>query len=90
MGDKIQETIRSALVEVLKLDPSVTISTDSKLKDDLGLDSMSLLTFLMQLEEKIEGFVVDPETLEIADLETVRTVTGYVEKQIQRNEIHDE
>ena len=56
----------------------------AKLKDDLGLDSMTSLTFLMALEDMIEGFIVDPETLEVNDLESIETITSYVERQLAR------
>lgn len=86
MNTQINSKIESALREILKLDSSFKITDESKLKDDLGLDSMSLLTFLMQLEEMIDGFVVDPENLELSDLETVGTVTGYIDKQVKNRD----
>jgi len=58
------------------------ITPMAKLKDDLGLDSMSSLTFLMALEESIDGFVVDPHTLDLNDLDCVQSITHYVERQL--------
>lgn len=74
--------VKSTLIEVLNLKKETNISDQSKLKDDLGLDSMSSLTFLMKLEENIDGFVVDPETLEMSDLETISSIAQYVLSQL--------
>lgn len=76
------EKVKSALVEALNLSVDAEILTTSKLKEDLGLDSMSSLNFLMLLEESINGFFVDPDTLEMTDLETVETISRYVSSQL--------
>lgn len=78
----IQQKVKCALIEVLNLGEEIELSIQSKLKDDLGLDSMSSLTFLMTLEENIEGFVVDPDTLEMSDLDTIASITQYVLNQL--------
>ena len=81
----IMQKVKIALTEVLNLTRDTEVSTQSKLKDDLGLDSMSSLTFLITLEENIEGFTVDPDTLEMSDLDTVSSITRYVEQQLRDN-----
>ncbi len=58
------------------------VHINSKLKDDLGLDSMSSLTFLMALEDNIDGFVVNPDNLEVEHLTTVETIANYVNQQL--------
>lgn len=58
------------------------IQPEMRLKEEVGLDSMTSLTFLMALEEEIKGFSVDPETLESHDLETIKSVAFYIEKQL--------
>lgn len=63
---------------------NITLAT--KLRDDLGLDSITSLTFLMALEEEIKGFIVDPETLNMDDLYCVQTIAAYVERQLIREE----
>lgn len=83
MMNNIKEKIKLALVETLNLDSNHGIENHSKLKDDLGLDSMSSLTFLMKLEETIDDFNVDPETLEMEDLMTVESINHYIAKQIE-------
>ena len=44
--------------------------------------------FLMKLEESVEGFIVDPETLDMKDLETVSSVVRYVDSQILSQDSH--
>ncbi len=82
MKSEITQQINSALREVLSLGDDTEILATSKLKDDLGLDSMSSLTFLMTLEENVDGFVVDPDSLEMSDLNTVESITSYVQREI--------
>ncbi len=78
MRDEITSKIKIALVKTLNLSGINIIDNNSKLKDDLGLDSMSSLTFLLALEDSITGFNVDPDTLEMNDLETLESITNYV------------
>jgi len=85
MKQEIKDLVVKALAKVLKLNDSEKIQMTDTLKDDLGLDSMSSLTFLMELEDLIEGFQVDPDTLDSEALATVYSITQYVEKQIFAN-----
>jgi len=81
----IYEIVKQVLTNTLSHVSSNQIKIDSKLKDDLGLDSMSSLTFLMALEDNIDNFVVDPDTLDTHHLDTVGSITEYVECQLHRN-----
>ncbi len=74
--------IKKALANALNLNETQAIQEDSRLKEDFGLDSMTSLTFLMELENNIPGFIVDPENLEMEDLDTVRSVAQYVNTQL--------
>jgi acyl carrier protein len=80
MREKTIEQIKNALFKTLKLSSNEEITAKTKLKEDLGLDSMSSLTFLMTLEDNIPGFVVDPDTLDADYLSTVGSITDYVTK----------
>ena len=79
------DKVRSILASTLNTIPMEEIRMNSQLKDDLGLDSMTSLTFLMALEDSIEGFVVDPDTLDVKDLVDVESISQYVESQLERN-----
>ena len=78
----ISVQVIQTLVETLKLKDASQVKMEDNLRDDLGLDSMSSLTFLINLEEKIAGFHVDPDTLDADYFLTVGAMTNYVEKQL--------
>lgn len=82
MNSTIIENVKKSLQQALDLNENTEISMTAKLKDDLGLDSMSSLTFLITLEENIEKFTVNPESLEMSDLESVETISNYVFNQV--------
>ncbi len=82
MKSKVFEIVCQSIREILHLEKDCNISLHSKLKEDLGLDSMSTLSFLMSLEENLDGFVVDPDTLDANHLETIETVINYVNSEI--------
>ena len=73
--------VREALAKTLNIALDDEIHVKAKLKEDLGLDSMSSLSFLLELEETIQGFSVDPDTLESSHLETVESIANYVIEQ---------
>ncbi|PIZ04947.1 MAG: hypothetical protein COY58_01390 [Gammaproteobacteria bacterium CG_4_10_14_0_8_um_filter_38_16] len=80
--------VKKALAESLNFSDIASIKTDDHLRDDLQMDSMSSLMFLMKLEENIEGFFVDPETLQMRDLETVSSVVNYINIQMISKDAH--
>ena len=83
--ENVAPQVIKVLAETLKLNNSNEIKHDANLRDELGLDSMSSLMLLINLEERIDGFHVDPDTLNSDDLSTVATIIHYVSKQINSN-----
>ena len=77
--------VKDALACSLNFSDTSRILMHHRLRNDLQLDSMSSLMFLMKLEENIPGFLVDPETLQMSDLETVSSVISYVNLQMHGN-----
>ena len=84
MKEQTISNVKKALAEILKISDLESIQLESKLRDDLGLDSMSSLTFLIALEESIAGFNVNPDTLETNHLETVASIVDYVLQEIAK------
>lgn len=82
MRYQVAHKIKKALRSTLNLSEDQVIHSETKLKEDLGLDSMSSLTFLLALEEKIDGFNVNPDLLEMEDLATLDSITNYVCEEI--------
>lgn len=79
--------VKEALASALNYTTIDLIKMDHHLKHDLQLDSMNSLMFLMNLEENIDGFLVDPETLQMEDLETVSSIVSYVNLQMLLKEL---
>ena len=79
---KIVSAIEQALTDVLQR-PVSGMAEETRLFDDLHLDSTSVLELLMALEDAV-GIEVDPESLEVSDFETVGTLAGYVSDNLDR------
>jgi acyl carrier protein len=72
----ITTKIEAALSEVLMREIS-GLPEETRLFEDLQLDSTTVLELLMALEDRI-GFEVDPDNLDMADFETIGTLADYV------------
>lgn len=83
---KLVSAIETALTEVLEREVS-GLTEDTRLFEDLHLDSTSVLELLMALED-IVGISVDPETLDMDDFRSVGTLAGYLDAQ-QANPLLD-
>ena len=71
------EELVSILCDQLPLKPE-DITRESKIKDDLGADSLDVLQLLMTLEEE-KGVTIPDDVL--PTLKTVGDIVDYVEKQ---------
>ncbi|MGP3983172.1 phosphopantetheine-binding protein [Streptomyces sp. KR80] len=74
--------IEKALGEVLEREIT-ELTEDTRLFDDLRLDSSSVLELLLLVEDTT-GIAVDPEDLDIEYLRTVRSFADYVEGLLAR------
>jgi acyl carrier protein len=77
---EIVATISSCLATVLRQDLPV-LAEDTRLFDDLQLDSTTILELLMALEDAM-GVEVDPESLDMGSFRTVGTLTDYLRQMI--------
>ena len=84
LNNNIVNQVIEALVKTLNLPISERVVPSTKLKEDLGLDSMSSLTFLIALEDMISDFSINPDTLDTNHLETVQSVVDYVTQEIMK------
>ncbi|MBQ7172584.1 MAG: acyl carrier protein [Clostridia bacterium] len=71
------EEVRKVLAKQLRVDETI-ITPASKIKDDLGADSLDVLQLLMTIEEEM-GIQVPDE--ELAAFNTVGDVVAYLESQ---------
>lgn len=80
--ETIIEEVKNALLEVLEVKVD-QIRPESKLFEELNLDSTSVLELLMVLEDRIEGLSIDPEDLEPKYFETVESLATYVQQRVE-------
>ncbi|GAA4715849.1 acyl carrier protein [Phytohabitans rumicis] len=71
--------VAAAVTAVLNSD-SVQVSEQTRLMDDLGLDSTNVLELLMNLEDQLT-VTIDSDTLEHRHFETVGTLADYILEQ---------
>ena len=71
-NQEILDALRDVLVDRLKVEPDA-VTPEANLFDDLGLDSIDLMSAVMAIEERFEIEVSD------AELENVTTVGEAVE-----------
>lgn len=79
---ELLEHVRLALAAVLNRDLP-DLSEDSRLFEDLGLDSTSVIELLMSLETSID-LEIDPDSLEPEVFMTVRSLADYIEATFAR------
>ena len=70
------DQVKEILIKQLKL-KNVEVTLDSKIKDDLGADSLDTLQLLMTLEDKYGITIPDDELMKFV---TVGDVVSYLEK----------
>ena len=71
------DKVKAILAKQLRKDPAL-ITPESKIKRDLGADSIDILQLLMRIEDQY-GIVIPDESL--ATFETVGDVVTFLEKQ---------
>jgi acyl carrier protein len=74
---EVVAAVETALSEVLEREVT-GLTEDTRLFEDIHLDSTSVLEMLMTLEDAI-GIEVDPETLDMDDFKSVGTLADYLE-----------
>lgn len=75
---QVKETIGAQIIEVLStmIPPGITVSDGTRIARDLGLDSVAIMDFVMELEERFDILIPLDQ---IADVETIRDLTKAVE-----------
>jgi len=69
------EKVQAILAKQLRIDAS-KITEDSRIKNDLGADSLDILQLLMTIEEEYNVQIPDEQ---LATFETVKDVVNYLE-----------
>lgn len=74
--------IKNILAKELNVESLDELNVSTSLRDELGLDSMATLTFLMSLEDNIENFTIDANTLEGHHVQTIGSICEYVNSRL--------
>ena len=69
------EEVQKILAKQLRIDPS-KVQPESRIKEDLGADSLNILQLLMKIEDDY-GIVIPDE--ELVHFETVADVVNYLD-----------
>ncbi|AXW85639.1 phosphopantetheine-containing protein [Lonsdalea britannica] len=56
------DVIKQALQDVLET-PSLDVTKNTRFEEDLDLDSVNFVQFLLTLEDSIEGLMFDPDQI---------------------------
>lgn len=83
--EKIIELVKVAIKEIIKTDKEII--GDTRLFEDLDMDSTSIIEFLMALEDTVSGLYIDPEELSAEHFQSVNTIADYILAHIG-NEVH--
>lgn len=78
--------VKDVLAQTTNNQAVLEMSESSLLKEDIGLDSMTSLTFLLALEDKLQ-FTVDPTNLNAADFHSIGTICNYISNQKKMNKV---
>ena len=71
------EDVKAILIEQLHVKEGTAVTPETRIKEDLGADSLDILQLLMTLEEQ-RGITIPDEAL--ATFETVGDIVDYLEK----------
>ncbi|SEC30925.1 acyl carrier protein [Streptomyces sp. 3213] len=89
-GASVQERVKAVLGGILGQDLVADITEDTGIVNELGLDSIQMITFLLRIEDEFD-LELDFESLELAQLDSVRQfcefVTADAHQQHQRQPI---
>lgn len=77
----MKETIKEVLSEVKENSSAVaTLSDNTDIINDIGLDSLQMVTFMLKLEEVLE-IEIDFDNLDFSNLTSVGSLCDFLSKQ---------
>ncbi|WP_452601671.1 acyl carrier protein [Pontimicrobium sp. MEBiC06410] len=84
MDTAILNTIKEGLMDSIPNLNKDSITLESHLKNDLGIDSLSSMFFLTYLEDNINGFEVNADTIEAKHFNTLQTIYDYLLSEVKQ------
>ncbi len=79
----IRERVASTIVNVLKVDADL-VGTDTRIREDLGSDSLDAVTLVMALEDEFGGSINDNDAKSLA---TVGDVVSYISRRVEEKSL---
>lgn len=76
----VLERIRALLAELLHLESSASVSAESKLREDLGIDSLGMVDMVTLLEEEFQ--IRFATSTDLSEIHAVNDVAALVEQRI--------
>ncbi|CRL98505.1 acyl carrier protein [Pseudomonas sp. 24 R 17] len=73
--------VNEALNDIMSSAVSVNLETD--FNEDLDLDSVLFVQFLLTLEEKVPGLMFEPDQIDQDAFTTVGKLIGWIEQHVQ-------
>ncbi len=80
----MEKEIIDLIYEITELDRNSELNENSSIIDDFYVDSLSLVTLLLRLEDKFD-VTIDFDALDFSDIKDVSSLTKFVTK-ISENE----
>ena len=84
-GASVQERVKAILGGILGQDLVADITDDTGIVNDLGLDSIQMITFLLRIEDEFD-LELDFESLELVQLDSVRQFCEFVTADAQQHQ----
>jgi acyl carrier protein len=78
MSVTIENRVKKILAKKLEIDPD-KIKLDSRLVEDLGMDSLMKVEFMMGLEEELKDFNIEISDEAAENIKTVSDAIAYIE-----------
>lgn len=72
------QIIQQALQDVLE-SPSVKVTEATRFEEDLDLDSVNFVQFLLTLEDSIEGLMFDPDQISQHSFASVGSLAAWID-----------
>ena len=78
---QLTEIIKETLIEVMdNVSESESWNEDTDIINDIGIDSLQIVRFMMAIEDKL-GISIDYEELSFDDFSSIRALATFLEKQ---------
>jgi acyl carrier protein len=78
---EIDKIVRDFLIEDLEVEESAILQPDTRLKDDLGIDSLDFVDIVVLVERNF-GFKIKPE--EMQGVTTLSQFCDYIESKVEK------